>query len=337
MGKRDHSGSADYHYPWEEMETLSYHGNQSPGSFDNWMYTIICQTFRRVLFSMFKWTGLTRKQVRELETRLLYEDGVGIIKTEFSRSEQTPDGFFIGRPAPLDGSRDFYGHYTNLEVFGRNGHSKKTRNADMFIVGHDSLAIEYEKMSITPPGRFIQPLAKFVLNAFLAKEVSVETNKSGVIYQVSDGASARRVTNALKSVKDNNPYTVIEFPGDNSGANQILFRPSSSAIVSEYNVNYLNAWAIALEFFGVKSGQTNKRERTTVLETELNNSLAGFVNSDRLAAREDIATFFSDNGKPVTVENREIDINEIANLPGMDANSGANTVDDGQRTKTTAD
>lgn len=267
------------------------------------MFPIFKDSIYRLLFSNFKWYGLSDSEAEAIEWHLINEGRVVAVKSEFNLETQSPDGVFIGRwnMEGIDPRYDFYGKPLSMACSGRNGTIVRTDKQDNFTVGYDTNAITVNQQMIRPIISYTDTLCYMLDNAYQALMVAAETRKVGMVFQCSSQASAKLLRSVLSKRSDNNPYIVIT--GDISNEVEVLFNNNASAI-AEYHQHFMNIWGIVLDMLGLENNQQNKKERVIVSEMELNRSLSRYIGADRLKARKKLAERLSElYGTDIQVEN----------------------------------
>ena len=137
-------------------KTAEYAGYQwdldKPQCGTSQMFPIFKDSIYRLLFSNFKWYGLSDSEAEAIEWHLINECRVVAVKSEFNLDTQSPDGIFIGRwnMEGVNPRYDFYGKPLSMACSGRNGTIVRTDNQDNFTVGYDTNAITVNQQMIRP-------------------------------------------------------------------------------------------------------------------------------------------------------------------------------------------
>lgn len=269
------------------------------------LYNIFRDTITRLIYSNFKWYGLEDYEASLIEWMLINVGRVCAVKTSLDLNSRTPAGVWFGRyGTDIDNMEyDFYGNPMKASCSGYNGQIFKANSQADFALGFDTNAI-IKSQYITPPVvTMIEPLARLLYNHYMAWRVSVETNKSGVIFQTSTAKSAKILRQALKKISENDPYIVIE-GSDIVNETNILFADRADGTISAYWENFMNTWGCVMDILGLENNSSNKKERLIVSEVELNRSLSRYTSSDRLSARKRFAEELNNKfGMNVQVEN----------------------------------
>lgn len=265
-------------------------------------YQLFYDTLRKLVFSNFKWYGLTNSEAQVIEYNLIMTKRVGAVKTKFDASTKTPDGVFYG-PYGIDTSKeviyDFYGNPNALSVTGVNGN---IFTSNEYAIGYDSMDFYINQPMGRPVFSYLRQLAFELNDSWQMWKTAAETRKNGVIIQCSDERVKRNIEKVLNAKSENSPYIVLT--GDISNQTEVLFRNSVGSDISEYYMHYMNTWGSVLDLLGLENNSQNKRERLVVTEAEMNRSLSRYLGADRLKARKQFAEDISElTGRKITVEN----------------------------------
>lgn len=252
-------------------------------------YRYFQESLRRLVYSQFKWYGLSDAESQMLEYLLINEGRACAIKTEFNLETRTPDGVFFGRPGTdVDGLLyDFYGNPTRISCTGFNDSVFRAYDPDHFVIGFDTSAHIRSQSMITPISTYIDELASDLDNAYSAWRVAAETRKSGMVFNVVDPKSKSLLQSVLQRLTANDPWVIIS--GNNTAFEQMTvpqFAPNNTQALADYHDNFMNTWKLVLDLLGLENSQDDKKERLVVAEAVANKNLSRYLAGDRLKARQ---------------------------------------------------
>ena len=292
-------------------------------------YPIFRDAITKLLFSNFKWYGLSEMEANTIEYNLIMTGRVCAIKSKFDIDKKTPDGIFYGVYGTQvnDIQYDFYGYPTKASCSGLNGEIFTAESPDDFEIGFDSSANIYQFGILTTPlYAHVETLAKELDRSYQMWQVAAETRKLGMVFDCKTKRSANLLKSILKKISENNPYVVVDSEiGDEIDT---IYSPSNTVGLSEYHDNFINTWAMVMDLLGLENSPSNKKERLVVTEAEMNRSLSRYLGADRLKARKEFAENCNKKfGTNIQVENYlDSIINESENNASIygDQNGGEN-------------
>lgn len=282
-------------------------------------YKIFRDSIIKLLFSNFRWEGLTEREQKTIEYNLIFRGRVCAIKSKFDINTKTPDGIFFGTYGTEKNKTtyDFYGFPNECSCTGLNGQIFYADNQNDFEVGFDSSDNIYQYGMLTSPiFYYVDILAHELDRAYCAWQVAAETRKLGMVFQCQNIKSANILKDVLKRISENNPFVVIN--SNISDQVDILWNTSNTTGISEYHINFMNTWGFVLDLLGIENNSQNKRERLVVSEAEMNRSLSRYLGANRLMARKLFAENCNEKfGTNIKVENY---LDSIVNEDSNNAN-----------------
>lgn len=288
-----------------EFARSPYTMNDAYNENNSRMYKIFRDTILRLLYSNFKWYGLTDQEAQAVEYYLINDGRVCAVKSEFDLDTQSPDAVLYGRFGTDTDTvlYDFYGNPLSASCSGWNGEVYRANDPDHFVIGFDTCANHRTHAQIPPIISYVDTLAYLLDRAYQAWQVASETRKLGMVFQCSSDKSKRILEDTLRKLSSNKPYVVIE-GNINEDTEQILAHSGGTDGISEYHMQFMNTWGCVMDLLGLENNSQNKRERLVVTEAEMNRSLSRYIGADRLRARKMLAEALSDKfGISIQVEN----------------------------------
>lgn len=287
-------------------------------------FSIFRDSIIKLLFSNFRWEGLTEREQKTIEYNLIFRGRVCAIRSRFDVETKTPDGIFYGAYGSETNNvtYDFYGFPNQATCTGLNGQIFTANSPDDFEVGFDSSDNIYQfGMLTTPLYSYVDILADELDRSYCAWQVAAETRKLGMVFQCQNQKSANILKDVLKRISENDPYVIIN--SDISDQTDVLWNSSNTQGISEYHMHFMNTWGFVLDLLGMENNSQNKKERLVVTEAEMNRSLSRYLGANRLMARKLFAKNCNEKfGTNIKVENYlDSIVNENpneANIYGME-------------------
>lgn len=282
----------------------------------------------RILFSNFRYDGLTPAESNMIERNLIMNGRICAVRSNLSVVDQTEDGVFFGRISQSDNTLyDFYGYPKSIVCVGLNG-TEIRASGDDFVLGFDTTALERTQAIIPPIWGLVKTFSYRLYNAYSAWMVAMETGKAATIFNAPNERMGRIVKKILEKITANNPYIVLA--GENELSNITYEFRGSSDHLKVYYDNYVNTWGAFLELLGQPNAAPNKHERMITGELEMNQSIYKAICNDRLTARRNFCDQVKEKlGKEVRVVNAleeamggcAENVSDVGNNPGDDVSA----------------
>lgn len=282
----------------------------------------------RILFSNFRYEGLTPAESNMIERNLIMTGRICAVRSNMSLTEQTEDGVFFGRISQSDNTLyDFYGYPKSIICVGLNGTEIRASGED-FVLGFDTVALERTQAIIPPIWSLINTFAKRLYNSYSAWMVAMETGKAATVYNTPNERMSRVVKKILEKITANNPYIVLS--GENELSNITYEFRGNSDHLKVYYDNYVNTWGAFLELLGQPNAAPNKHERMITGELEMNQSIYKAICNDRLTARQNFCDQVREKlGRDIRVVNAleeamgggAENVSDVGNNPGDDVSA----------------
>lgn len=239
---------------------------------------------QRIVFSKFKWEGVSPAVSRAIEKMLIMNGRVCAVKRTAAIQEGILPDIYFGRLSIADDQLyDFYGYPRSITCIGLNGKVIPSME-DQFAIGFDTTAVSVISPMIPPIYSIIDELACKIYNAYDAWQVACETSKAAMIIGAEDDKGVKTITKVLEQVSQNHPYVVVKQPPQMQNLN-VYYRNNTDHVKTFYD-NYVNAVGAVMDLLGQPNGAPNKHERMIVGEMELDQSFSRYVAADRMYARE---------------------------------------------------
>lgn len=268
-------------------------------------YNIFRDSIVKLLFSNFKWYGLSFQEAQTLEYNLIFRGRACGIKSAFDLDTKTPEGIFYGAYGTETDTLkyNFYGYPTEANCTGMNGIVLHAKSEKDFEICFDSCDNIYSYGMLTSPiYSYVEVLAQELDRAYSAWQVAAETRKLGMVFQCSNKKSSNILKQILKKLSDNDPFVVVDADIDNQM--EPIFSSGTAQGINEFHMHFMNTWGMVLDLLGLENNSQNKRERLVVTEAEMNRSLSRYLGANRLRARKTFAENWSKKtGLDIRVEN----------------------------------
>ena len=240
--------------------------------------------FKKICLSMFEWVNLPESMnARYLEECLYYKGQAALLKDELYG--------FINTQAASNGYLNIYGLPTSLNCYSYQYNSIRNLYTGLEGTEDKDCVLVMNNWQRIPTASTIELFAQRLAEAELTASTNIKAQKTPVLIVVDENQRLM-MENLYNQYDGNRPFIF----GDKNqvGDNVVKSISTGAEFIADKVMEYKKqVWNEALEFLGINTLQTEKKERLISDEASSNNELINLNLQSMLIPRQEAAEQFN--------------------------------------------